>query len=166
MTTMPLFTTERGDWQPTTDDRYTPPFIFEAMELEFDLDVASPPGGIPWIPAKRYYTIHDDGLAQPWEGLVWCNPPFSAAAKWAEKFREHANGVWLGPVSNAKWPARLYGAADLVWIPPNHFDFLNPTGRTEGISYLVVMCAFAEGAVGLRRLQARLGGTLLTAVEA
>lgn len=64
----------------TTDDWYTPAWIFEAMDETFDLDVASPPGGIPWLPCRRYYSLEDDGLAQPWEGFVWCNPPFSAPA--------------------------------------------------------------------------------------
>jgi hypothetical protein len=30
----------------TSDDYYTPPFIFEALGVEFDLDVSAPPGGV------------------------------------------------------------------------------------------------------------------------
>ena len=30
----------------TTDDYYTPPFIFEALGLHFDLDVSGPAGGV------------------------------------------------------------------------------------------------------------------------
>jgi hypothetical protein len=59
----------------TTDDWYTPPWIFEAMGVTFDLDVCTPPGGVPWIPAENYYTPNDDGLAQDWYGFVWCNRP-------------------------------------------------------------------------------------------
>jgi hypothetical protein len=62
----------------TSDDYYTPPWIFETLGLTFDLDVASPPGGIDWIPARRYFTIADDGLSQPWQGFVWMNPPTQA----------------------------------------------------------------------------------------
>src|ERR1700749_4562127 len=47
---------------------YPPPGIFEALGLEFDLDPCAPPGGLPWIPAKRFLSIEDDGLTQPWEG--------------------------------------------------------------------------------------------------
>jgi len=36
----------------SSDDYYTPAHIFEALGIEFDLDVASPEGGIPWIPAN------------------------------------------------------------------------------------------------------------------
>ena len=45
----------------TTDDHYTPAFIFQALKLEFDIDVAAPVGGVAWIPAKKYYTLIDDG---------------------------------------------------------------------------------------------------------
>jgi hypothetical protein len=44
-------------------DWYTPEWIFKALGLEFDLDPCSPSGGVPWIPAKRFYTIEDDGLS-------------------------------------------------------------------------------------------------------
>jgi hypothetical protein len=75
--------------QDTSDDHYTPAWIFETLDLTFDLDVAAPPGGIPWIPARRYYTMEDDGLAQPWNGLVWMNPPYSNATPWVNRFLEH-----------------------------------------------------------------------------
>ena len=29
----------------TSDDYYTPPSVFEALNVQFDLDVAGPPGG-------------------------------------------------------------------------------------------------------------------------
>jgi hypothetical protein len=56
---------------------YTPRWVFDAMRLSFDLDVAAPVGGPRHVPAMRYYTPDDDGLSQPWDGLVWCNPPYS-----------------------------------------------------------------------------------------
>jgi phage N-6-adenine-methyltransferase len=40
------------------------------------------------VGALRYYAPPDDGLALPWAletGLVYMNPPYSAAAAWAEK---------------------------------------------------------------------------------
>jgi hypothetical protein len=76
----PLFTVEQHDL--TSNDYYTPKWIFETLDLQFDLDVASPSGGIPHIPAKQYFTQKDDGLAQDWFGRVWMNPPFSKAKPW------------------------------------------------------------------------------------
>ena len=55
----------------TSDDYYTPPFIFEGLGLRYAMDVCSPPGGSPWIPADRFLSIVEDGLATPWEGRVW-----------------------------------------------------------------------------------------------
>ena len=55
-------------------DWYTPPWVFQRLGLDFDLDPCQPPDGIEWIPAKRRYSIHDDGLTSPWAGRVWLNP--------------------------------------------------------------------------------------------
>ena len=52
----------------TMNDYYTPSWLFEAMGLEFDIDVSAPEHGIPWIPAKRWFSQADDGLAQDWGG--------------------------------------------------------------------------------------------------
>lgn len=58
----------------STDEWLTPPAIIDALG-PFDLDPASPIER-PWPTAARHYTIEDDGLAQPWAGMVWCNPPY------------------------------------------------------------------------------------------
>ena len=60
-----------------SDEWYTPRLIFETMGLQFDLDVAAPITGSPWVGASNFYSIEDDGLAQPWSGKVWMNPPYS-----------------------------------------------------------------------------------------
>src|SRR6476659_5615033 len=52
-----------------TDDWYTPPDIFDALGLIFDLDPCSP-GPAHWVPARKIYTKEDDGLVQPWSGTV------------------------------------------------------------------------------------------------
>ena len=58
-----------------TSEWYTPPEYFKALGLVFDLDPCSPGPG-HWVPAKKIYTIEDDGLRQPWFGLVFMNPPY------------------------------------------------------------------------------------------
>jgi hypothetical protein len=92
----------------TSDDYYTPPWVFEALGLEFDLDPCSPPELIPWIPVKERYTLADDGLVQPWHGRVWLNPPYSNPTPWMELFREHGNGVALIPSSKGAWFVKLF----------------------------------------------------------
>lgn len=60
-----------------TNEWYTPAWLFEALGLTFDLDPCSPPGGLPWIPARKFYALPEaDGLVLGWRGLVWLNPPY------------------------------------------------------------------------------------------
>lgn len=76
---------------------YTPPLIFDALGVTFDLDPCSPLAGpIPWIPAKRHLTIADDGLNSEWGGGVWMNPPYGKhTAAWMARLAEHGNGIGL-----------------------------------------------------------------------
>lgn len=105
-----LFGVEQAEL--TSDDYYTPAWVFERMGIEFELDVASPPGGIPWIPAKRFYTMADDGLSQPWEGRVWMNPPYSDVEPWVDRLIAHGNGIALLPYVKAFWRIKVWEAAD------------------------------------------------------
>ncbi len=111
----PLFGVQQVE--RTSDDYYTPAWVFERMGLTFDLDVCSPPGGVPWIPTARHFTMEDDGLAHPWVGRVWMNPPFSEPKAWVERFIEHGHGVCLIPASNGEWFHKLWLAADGLSVP-------------------------------------------------
>lgn len=142
--------------QLTRDDYYTPAWIFERMDLEFDLDVCAPPGGIPWIPAKRYYTQTDDGLLQPWEGRVWMNPPYSQATPWVRKFMEHRSGVMLIVHAKSAWHPALWAEADGVVVPDAYFDFVG--GPNKGPIFAPVFfaafgaeCVDAIGRLGVVR---------------
>ena len=100
---------------PDSDERFTPGWVFDGLGLVFDLDPCAPVAGGDHVPARARYTRLDDGLAQPWAGLVWCNAPFSASTAWARRFVAHGNGVWLGPVANAAWWLDLMRAAGVCW---------------------------------------------------
>ena len=104
----------------TSDDYDTPKWIFDALKIEFDLDVACPVDGPRHTPCKKYFTQEDDGLAQKWHGRVFMNPPFSHTNNWAIRFIEHANGICLVPMSQSKWFDKLWQTADaVVALPPN-----------------------------------------------
>jgi hypothetical protein len=128
----------------TTDDHYTPPFIFEALGIEFDLDVSAPPGGVPWIPAKRSLTIIDDGLATEWVGRVWCNPPYSKITPWAHKLLEHNNGIALLPVGKSMWFDKLWAESDGILTLPSSLRFIKSDGSVAGIMTSTMLFAFGE----------------------
>lgn len=117
-----------------TDDWYTPAWIFEGMSVTFDLDVCTPPGGVPWIPAIRYFTEDDDGLTQDWEGLVWCNPPYSAPTAWCHKWAQHGNGIIvLRADLSTSGPAVATNAATSIFVPVPRLQFVNGYGEKTGL---------------------------------
>lgn len=75
------------------DNLGTDPALFAALDerFGFTLDVAASSANAK---CDRFYTVEDDGLAQPWTGRVWCNPPYSQIRDWLEKaWREWLKGV-------------------------------------------------------------------------
>ena len=99
----------------TSDDYYTPPWVFEALNLQFDLDVCAPAGGVPWIPAKRSLSMIDDGLNTEWQARVWMNPPYSNPLPWVRKFVKHNDGVAFVPTSSGKWMLELWQSG-CMWV--------------------------------------------------
>jgi len=113
--------------QETSNDHYTPKWVFDLLNVEFDIDVASPPGGVPWIPAKKYFTQFDDGLTQNWEGFIWCNPPFSDIAPWVKRLNAHRNGIALLPHTKGSWRREIWHGADGIaeWSSLTEIKFLH-----------------------------------------
>jgi len=129
----------------TTDDHYTPPFIFKALSVEFDMDVSAPAGGVPWIPAKKSLSIIEDGLTTPWEGRVWCNPPYSKITPWAHKLLEHGNGIALLPVGKSQWFDLLWTKADGIITLPSSLRFVRSQGKAPaGIMTSTMLFAFGQ----------------------
>lgn len=80
-----------------TVEWYTPPSVFDALGLTFDLDPASPgAAAVPWVPAAEHFTIRENGLMQPWSGRIWLNPPYGPqAVPFLHRLVEHGNGIAL-----------------------------------------------------------------------
>lgn len=106
-----------------TDLWETPQSFFDALNEEFDFetDVCALPENAK---CERYFTPEDDGLAQEWTGVCWCNPPYGREiGKWVQKaaMPAHRNGatvVMLLPArTDTKWFHRyIYGKAEIRFI--------------------------------------------------
>ena len=134
----------RNIQNPGGDDQYTPPWIFEALNIQFDLDVCAPEGGIPWIPATNHYSIKDDALTQPWYGNVWMNPPYSKIDPWARRLVEHGNGITLVPFSRSRWSALVWETAHAIMDTPTEIKFVTMNGIYKPIFMPVYLIAYGE----------------------
>ena len=77
------------------DEWLTPKWITDALG-PFDLDPCSPGDRRPWDTASRHLSLPTDGLSVPWEGRVWCNPPYGKETfKWLGKLADHGDGIAL-----------------------------------------------------------------------
>jgi hypothetical protein len=111
---------------------YTPPEIFRALGLVFDLDPCSPGPG-HWVPAKKIFTKADDGLPQSWHGLVFMNPPFGGRrghVPWLRKFFQHRDGVALVAArTSSDWFHQIVAPrAELLCFPNGKTKFVRPDG--------------------------------------
>ena len=93
---------------------YTPlEFIELARKVlgEIDLDPASNATAQEGVKAANFYTKEDDGLSQPWQGRIWCNPPYG---QWTELFI--AKGLKEYQAGNAAALLFLINQSDAAWL--------------------------------------------------
>ncbi len=109
----------KHDWE-------TPPDLFDALNREFGftVDVCADPKNAK---CQRYFTIHDNGLAQPWAALpggavCWMNPPYGPdLPRWMQKAHMEASlgatVVCLVPArTHTKWFHRLCRKAEVRFL--------------------------------------------------
>ena len=109
----------------------TPQWLVDQLAAEFGPFDTDPAATASNAKAPVFYTIDDDGLAQPWKGRVWLNPPYGRTiGAWMAKARaEAANGnaervVTLPPARvDARWWRDSVAAASLVRIWPGRIKF-------------------------------------------
>jgi len=132
-----------------SDEYYTPAeYIAAVAEVlgGIDLDPASCELAQATVGAKRYYTKADDGLAQPWEGRVYLNPPYGTTGGesnqgiWAQRLVEaYTSGAVTGAVLLVK-AALGYEWFEELWyrwpvcFPRRRLSFGMPDGSGDGQS--------------------------------
>lgn len=116
-----------------TVEWYTPPWIFEGLSTEFDLDVCSPAGGIPWLPAKKCISLPTDSLKEDWNGFVWCNPPYGKeTAPFLQKMCYHNNGIALVFArTDTKWFHDYAGQASALLFIKGRVQFIDGNKMTK-----------------------------------
>lgn len=144
-----------------TAEWYTPPWIFEALGVEFVTDGASPGKSVvPWVPALKHSTRAEP---VPWFGSVWLNPPFGERRNqiepWLAKLEAHGDGIALVPNrTGADWWQDYAQRADGLLFIRGKVRFLRPDGSEgESPGYGNVMMAFGRRMAGALR-SCRIGG--------
>lgn len=140
-----------------SDEWYTPPYVFDALDTFFDMDVAHPGGDrASWVPALNIITARSLEVEWNPECVIWMNPPFgrrNGLLPWIDKFIDHGNGVALTPDrTSAGWWQKMAQHAELMLFVYDKIKFVRPDG-TLGRQPGCGTTLFALGGRGVRALR-------------
>jgi hypothetical protein len=133
----------------------TPRWIIDALG-PFDLDPCAATVR-PWDCAVRNITEAEDGLSQPWSGLVWLNSPFDRyqVGKWIARLAEHGNGIALVHArTEAEWFEPIWQRATQLCFMADRIKFFLPDGSEQPANSGAPVVLAAFGAEAMRRLTA------------
>jgi hypothetical protein len=136
------------------DEWLTPPEIIRALG-EFDLDPCAPVNR-PWPMAREHYTVLDNGLMLPWEGRVWCNPPYGREAEeWLARLAGHGNGIALifARTETEMFFSQVWNKAHAVLFIQGRLFFHYVDGRKAEANSGAPSCLIAYGADNVKALE-------------
>lgn len=115
MNTSTMFSSKTDLWE-------TPQDFFDKLneEFHFTLDVCALPKNAK---CEKYYTPEQDGLAQPWKGVVWCNPPYGreigswVRRAWLSRAAGNTVVMLLPARTDTRWfHDYIYGKAEIRFV--------------------------------------------------
>jgi phage N-6-adenine-methyltransferase len=130
----------------------------------FDLDPCSPRKTSPPVRARVHFTAEDDGLALPWHGVVFANPPYGChLPAWVGKARrEYEEGrartvVLLLParMETVYWHDHVAGRAAVYFLRGR----LRFGGGPQSAPFPSALAVWGASAVTLSALDAALPGS-------
>lgn len=129
-----------------TVEWYTPPELFELMDTDFNMDPAMPESGAEWVPAAEYIRRPNDGLAQPWIGSVWLNPPYGRdLPRFVNRMVGHGDGVMLVPArTETAWFQHAAKNATAINFLSDRIHFIRDDGVQARASFGSVLMAFGH----------------------
>ena len=136
-----------------SDEWFTPPWLFEVLGIEFDLDPCYPNPFFgydgPYTPCK--HVMWESSHLAPWDkyGSIWLNPPYggrNGIRPWLQKLSDHGNGIALVPNRTATdWWQDFAEKADALLFVRGKIKFIRPDGTVGGSpGYGNVLMAYGE----------------------
>lgn len=133
---------------------FTPKWVYEPLGA-FDLDPCTHPTGHPRI-APRWFSVCENGLAQPWVGRVWLNPPYgNQTGKWLKRMAAHGNGIVLifARTETRNFQEFVFNAADAILFVKSRIPFENIDRVSYGNNGGAPSCLIAYGGDNVKALE-------------
>ena len=128
------------------DEWLTPPFITDALG-HFDLDPCQPIDP-PFVHASKGFNILDNGLSCPWDGRVWCNPPYGRETfKWMKMLADHGDGIGMifSRTETIGFHAQVFERASAILFLKGRIRFHHVNGDKADKDAAAPSCLIAYG---------------------